>query len=285
MTTLDKRIDVIDLYVGDVAGTRTFYERVFGLPATRRPDCVDFAFGDTICHLRDASTAEEFIAPAKVAGSEDGSCGAFVIFVDRLDDACAELTGLGVKLINGPAVRATGMRTACFADPAGQIWALAADPRRAGQPEGGAEAGAWSVTRNAGAWSVTPKRIGLVALFVADMERATSFYHCLLGSPAEHRTSDFADFRLDGITLGLLAIPAARDLIEPARIADSSSCLRFTFCTFVDDAAAVCCELGDHGVSPFKGPTDFSLGHRVVSLRAPGGHVWEVVSAIPDRGA
>lgn len=272
MSTLDHRLDVIDLYVEDVEGTKIFYERVFGLPATPHPDCVDFVFGDTICHLRDASSAHEFIAPARVASRETGSAGAFVIFVENLDEVCTELTGLGMNLINGPADRATGPRTACFADPAGQIWVLAASRPQTGQPDGVIESGAWDRT---------PKRIGQVALFVDDLERATSFYRDLFGLPAAHESGNYAVFPLEGLTVGLLSVPAARDLIEPARVAGSDSGLRFTFCTFVDDSAEVCSELAGHGVKPFKGPADFSFGHRVVSFRGPGGHIWEAVSVIP----
>ena len=38
---------------------------------------------------------------------------------------CAELARRGVELINGPMDRPWGVRTACFADPAGHIWEIA----------------------------------------------------------------------------------------------------------------------------------------------------------------
>ena len=37
----------------------------------------------------------------------------------------AELAGRGVKFLNGPMDRPWGIRTACFADPAGHIWEIA----------------------------------------------------------------------------------------------------------------------------------------------------------------
>ena len=137
MIACGNRVDVLDVYVEDVEGTKSFYEKVFGLPATRHPDCVDFTFGDTILHLRDVSSAAEFIGPAEVASSADGSRGVFTIFVADVDAACAELARRGVGLVNGPADRSWGLRTACFADPAGQIWELAA-LREDGVPGSGA---------------------------------------------------------------------------------------------------------------------------------------------------
>jgi catechol 2,3-dioxygenase-like lactoylglutathione lyase family enzyme len=272
MTALDKRIDVIDLYVEDLEGTKAFYESVFGLPATRRSDCVDFAFADTIVHLRDATSAEEFIAPAKVAGSRDGSAGALGILVDDLDRVCTELAGLGVKLINGPATGPTGMRRACFADPAGQVWAVVEGLSQTGQQDRPAKVGSWHKTE---------KRIGRVELFVQNLSREASYYRDLFGLPGKDQAGDFEDFRLEGLTLGLLSVAAATDFIEPARVADSGSGVRFTFCTFADDALVVGSELAKRGVKPFKGPTDFPFGHRIVSFRGPSGHIWEVVSQIP----
>ncbi len=49
----------------------------------------------------------------------------FTITVDDVDATCAELTARGVELINGPMNRPWGIRTACFADPAGNIWEIA----------------------------------------------------------------------------------------------------------------------------------------------------------------
>ena len=49
----------------------------------------------------------------------------FTINVDDVDAMCAELTGRGVKLLNGPMDRPWGVRTASFADPGGHIWEIA----------------------------------------------------------------------------------------------------------------------------------------------------------------
>ena len=49
----------------------------------------------------------------------------FTIDVDDVDAICDQLTAHGVPLINGPMDRPWGIRTACFADPAGHIWEIA----------------------------------------------------------------------------------------------------------------------------------------------------------------
>ena len=49
----------------------------------------------------------------------------FTIDVDDVDAMCDQLTAHGVALINGPMDRPWGIRTACFADPAGHIWEIA----------------------------------------------------------------------------------------------------------------------------------------------------------------
>jgi uncharacterized glyoxalase superfamily protein PhnB len=45
--------------------------------------------------------------------------------VDDTDAVCAELARHGVELVNGPIDREWGVRTACFADPAGHLWEVA----------------------------------------------------------------------------------------------------------------------------------------------------------------
>ena len=47
------------------------------------------------------------------------------ITVDDVDAVCARLAAHGVTLLNGPIDRPWGVRTACFADPAGHIWEIA----------------------------------------------------------------------------------------------------------------------------------------------------------------
>jgi catechol 2,3-dioxygenase-like lactoylglutathione lyase family enzyme len=264
-----QRLDVIDLYVEDVEGTKAFYEHVFGLAGTRFPDCVGFEFGDKILHLRDVSTADEFIAPARAASRQDGSRGIFTIFVADVPGAWAELTERGVQRGTGAADGATG--SIFFADPSGQIWELAEDPVPDRQQP--ASAGGSS-------WANTPMQIGRIILFADDLDLAKSFYQDAFGLQVEQDGAGLG-FRLDGLSVGLLGTAAAAELIGPAAVAAPDAGLRFTFCTFVDRVDAVCADLAVRGVRLFKDAKDLSFGHRLASLRDPGGHIWEIVAEVP----
>jgi catechol 2,3-dioxygenase-like lactoylglutathione lyase family enzyme len=119
-------IFAITLFVEDLAATRQFYQKVFGLPVIYEDDnsCV-FQFGETLVNLLTTSAAMELVEPAAVARREAGSRAVYTIHVDDVDAMCAELTGRGVQLLNGPMDRPWGIRTASFSDPGGHIWEIA----------------------------------------------------------------------------------------------------------------------------------------------------------------
>ena len=119
-------ISAITLFAEDLAATKQFYLEVFGLPVFYEdPNSAVFKFGDTLINLLDVGEAPELIAPAAVASRDAGSRFQFTLGVDDVDAMCAELDRRGVTLINGPIDRPWGIRTACFADPAGHIWEIA----------------------------------------------------------------------------------------------------------------------------------------------------------------
>lgn len=119
-------ISAITLFVEDLAATKAFYEKVFGLPIHYEDGAsAVFNFGNTLINLLKVSEAHELIAPAEVASSDSGSRLQFTITVDDVDAMCAELTARGVELLNGPMDRPWGIRTASFRDPAGHIWEIA----------------------------------------------------------------------------------------------------------------------------------------------------------------
>jgi catechol 2,3-dioxygenase-like lactoylglutathione lyase family enzyme len=121
-----KEIGAITLFVEDLAGSKEFYQRVFGGPVIfEDEDSAVIGFANAVINLLDVAAADELIGPAMVAGPEPGARFQFTIFVDDVDAACAELDKHGVALINGPMDRPWGMRTACFADPSGHIWEFA----------------------------------------------------------------------------------------------------------------------------------------------------------------
>ena len=119
-------ISAITVFAEDLAATKAFYQEVFGLPVHYEDDVsAVFNFGNTLVNLLATSEAPELIAPAAVAPPAAGSRLQFTITVDDVDALCAELARRGVDLLNGPIDRPWGIRTACFRDPAGQIWEIA----------------------------------------------------------------------------------------------------------------------------------------------------------------
>jgi catechol 2,3-dioxygenase-like lactoylglutathione lyase family enzyme len=126
MSSWPGAISAITLFVEDLAATKAFYEKVFGLPVHYEDDVsAVFNFGNTLINLLQASEGESLIAPATVASPDAGARAQFTITVDDVDATCAELTARGIELLNGPMDRPWGIRTAAFQDPGGHIWEIA----------------------------------------------------------------------------------------------------------------------------------------------------------------
>jgi catechol 2,3-dioxygenase-like lactoylglutathione lyase family enzyme len=121
-------IDAITLFTPDLPGTRRFYQEVFGLPLIfEDASSAVFRFDNTIINLLDEAAAPALIEPGVVAGRDTGARFQLTIGVDSVDEVCAELARRGVTLLNGPADRPWGVRTASFTDPGGHIWEIAED--------------------------------------------------------------------------------------------------------------------------------------------------------------
>jgi catechol 2,3-dioxygenase-like lactoylglutathione lyase family enzyme len=126
--TWPKNIHAVTLFVEDMAATRQFYQRAFGLPI-HFEDHVSavFNFGNTLINLLAISEASELIGPARVADAQAGSRFQFSIGVADVDATAADLQARGVELLNGPMDRPWGIRTAAFQDPCGCVWEIASD--------------------------------------------------------------------------------------------------------------------------------------------------------------
>ena len=120
MTVRLRSVGAITLFVQDPQRSKSFYERVFDLPAA-----YEYKFENTIINLLEVPAARELLDPAAVADQQTGSRFQLTIWVDDADAACAALAQRGVELINGPVNRGWGMRTAAFSDPDGHIWEIA----------------------------------------------------------------------------------------------------------------------------------------------------------------
>jgi len=121
-------VNVINLFAEDIVATKSFYEEVFDLPLIFEDEnSALFQFENVMVMVRAASAVPEFIGSAAVGNPEGASRFVLAVFVDDVDAVCTELEHRGVVLLNGPADRPWGMRTASFSDPAGHIWEIAQD--------------------------------------------------------------------------------------------------------------------------------------------------------------
>ena len=115
------RLEVITLFVDDLAAATAFYRDVLGLALVHSDDnsaVVELA--NVMVNLLRATEAR-----GAGGGRDAGPRMLFTIRVTDVDATCAELERHGVSLLNGPVDRPWGRRTAAFADPAGNVWEVA----------------------------------------------------------------------------------------------------------------------------------------------------------------
>lgn len=122
------QLEVITLFVDDIAVTKSFYAKVFDA-ASMFGDEVStvLEFGGVMINLLQVTEAPTLVEPVSVAPAAAGTRMLLTIKVDDVHTECARLQALGIDLLNGPLDRPWGRRTAAFADPSGHIWELAQD--------------------------------------------------------------------------------------------------------------------------------------------------------------
>ena len=128
-------------------------------------------------------------------------------------------------------------------------------------------------TQNTQSWA---KNIFAVTLFVEDLQAAKQFYLRVFGLPVEFEDNNSAVFKFGQVMINLLKTSEAKELVEPAPVADSEAGSRFVFTIQVDDVDAMCAELRERGVELLNGPMDRPWGIRTASFVDPGGHIWEI---------
>jgi catechol 2,3-dioxygenase-like lactoylglutathione lyase family enzyme len=123
---LPSEVEVITLFVDDIASSKAFYAKVFA-SETVWEDAVSsvLRFGGLLVNLLDASQAPPLVEPLRVALSSAGARALLTIRVVDVDQVCSALREIGVDLLNGPIDRPWGRRTASFADPSGHVWEIA----------------------------------------------------------------------------------------------------------------------------------------------------------------
>lgn len=119
-------IEVVTLFVHDIAAAREFYGRVFEAEELMG-DAVSalMRFDGAIINLLLDTEAPELVAPMPVAAARNGATVMFTVRVDDANATLARLRSLGVEILNGPIDRPWGRRTAAFADPSGHVWEVA----------------------------------------------------------------------------------------------------------------------------------------------------------------
>ena len=126
-------LGAVTLFTEDLPASRTFYGDVLGLELLfSDADSAAYRLGGTVLNLLRVEAAGELVTPLPVGHPGHGARAMFTLPVEDTDAACAELTRRGVTLLNGPIDRPWGQRTAAIADPAGNVWEIAADVRRPG---------------------------------------------------------------------------------------------------------------------------------------------------------
>ena len=128
--------------------------------------------------------------------------------------------------------------------------------------------------------SASLKSVGAITLFVADPQRSKAFYESVFGLAPAYEDESSAAFNFDNMIVNLLALSAARDLIEPATVAGPETGSRFQLTIWVDDTDAVCAELRSRGIELLNGPMDREWGVRTASFKDPDGHIWEVAQQL-----
>jgi lactoylglutathione lyase len=122
--------------------------------------------------------------------------------------------------------------------------------------------------------------VGAITLFVEDTQRSKTFYEEVFGAPVIFEDESSVAFKFDNLIVNLLVRPAARELIEPASVAEQAAGSRVQLTIWVDDADAVCAQLAVPGVELLNGPVDREWGMRTASFTDPDGHIWEVAQQL-----
>jgi predicted enzyme related to lactoylglutathione lyase len=88
----DKEIGGINLFVEDLEQAKRFYQDIFSMePVHQDADMAMFRFKNTMIFLNNAAGADKLIAPAKVGPPGAGPRAEYVIIVDDVDAAYAEI--------------------------------------------------------------------------------------------------------------------------------------------------------------------------------------------------
>jgi catechol 2,3-dioxygenase-like lactoylglutathione lyase family enzyme len=128
------------------------------------------------------------------------------------------------------------------------------------------------------------QRVGVITLFVGELERAKAFYARVFELAPIFEDAESAAFRFENMLVNLLVERAAPELVEPAQVASGGGA-RFMLTVWVDDVDALAGELSGRGVELLNGPQDRPWGVRTAAFADPDGHVWELAQQLEGATA
>ena len=124
--------------------------------------------------------------------------------------------------------------------------------------------------------------VGAITMFVADRDRAKSFYEKAFDADSVYEDEHSIAFKFENMIVNLLVDSEAHGLIGPAVVGRQDAGSRFQLTIGVDDTDAACENLAGRGVELLNGPLDRPWGMRTAAFADPDGHVWEVAARIPS---
>jgi catechol 2,3-dioxygenase-like lactoylglutathione lyase family enzyme len=128
---------------------------------------------------------------------------------------------------------------------------------------------------------MTLKRIDVVALFVAELDRAKAFYRDTLGLRMKFEDDASAGFDLDPTLLILLNIAGAQDLLSREAVAaDRPTGASSQLVSFVEDVDAIYTDLVAKRVEFVTEPIDRAWGLRTAHFKDPDGNIWEIAQSL-----
>jgi catechol 2,3-dioxygenase-like lactoylglutathione lyase family enzyme len=123
--------------------------------------------------------------------------------------------------------------------------------------------------------------VGAITIFTEELARSKAFYQEIFGKSVIFEDENSAVFKFGDTVINVLAVTAAPELVDPGPVAPANAGIRAVMSVEVADVDAVCADLARHGVTLLNGPMNRPWGLRTASFTDPGGHVWEIVHAIP----
>ena len=118
--------------------------------------------------------------------------------------------------------------------------------------------------------------VGAITMFVADRDRAKSFYEKAFDAESVYEDEHSIAFKFENMIVNLLVASEAPGLIGPAVVAGQDAGSRFQLTVGVNDVDAACEDLAGRGVELLNGPIDRPWGVRTATFRDPAGHIWEI---------